>query len=296
MAGTVLVAGATGALGRYVVSSLASRGWRVRALSRDEARATAVPGVADVRRGDALDPATLAGAFEGCDAAFSCLGASVDPSPAKGWRSYASVDLPANRALVDAARAAGVGRFAYVSCLHDEEMKRSLQYVSAHEAVVDHLRASGMRWSVLRPTGFFSAYAMLFDMARKGLAPVIGDGSARSNPIHEADLAEACADAVEGLAPEEVPLGGPEVHTRREAVEMAFAAMGRPARIVSMPAGLVRALCVPLRLVLPRTAHITEFVAYVSTHDCVAPARGARTLEGYFRELAAALDGRARNH
>src|SRR5688500_1094725 len=145
MEGTVLVAGATGALGRYVAASLAERGWRVRALSRDEARAKALRGVAAARRGDALDAATLAGAFEGCDVAFSCLGASIDPSPLKGWRSYPSVDVPANRALIEAARAAGVKRFVYVSLFHDEAM-RSLAYVAAHEAVVDLLRASGMAW------------------------------------------------------------------------------------------------------------------------------------------------------
>lgn len=289
MAGTVLVAGATGALGRCVVSSLASRGWKVRALSRDAAKARALPGVATVHGGDALTPSTLAGAFEGCDAAFSCLGASIDPSPAKGIRTYRDVDIPANRALIDAARAAGVGRFAYVSLFHDETMRRTLDYVVAHEAVVDHLRASGMAWNVLRPTGFFSAFAMLLDLARLGLAPVFGDGRAETNPIHEADLAEACADAIEGSAPQELSLGGPETLTRRAAVELAFEALGKRPRTLSVPPWMVRAMCRPLRLVLPRTAQITEFVTYVSTNTCVAPPRGERRLGDYLRERAAAL-------
>lgn len=286
MAKQVLVAGATGALGRHVTAAMAARGWDVRALSRDETRAKTVKGVTSVHRGDALDAATLAGACDGVDAVFSCVGASIDPSPWKGWRSYMDVDVPANSHLIDAAKSAGVGRFVYVSCAHDAAML-DLHYVAAHERVVERLRASGLPFHVLRPTGFYSAYAMLFDLARKGVAPLFGDGSARTNPIDEADLADACADAIEGNAPQEQSLGGPEVHTRREAVKLAFKALGRAPRTVSMPAGVVRAMCWMLRPFLPRTAHITEFVAHVSTHECIAPARGARTLAQYYAALAA---------
>jgi uncharacterized protein YbjT (DUF2867 family) len=283
----VLVAGATGALGRHVSSTLAARGWHVRALSRDVARATAVAGVVDVHHGDALDLRSLAGACNDVDVVFSCVGASIDPSPRKGWRSYLDVDVPAHTHLIEVAETAGVGRFVYVSASHDAAM-RDLHYIAAHERVVERLRASKLPWNVLRPTGFFSAYAMLFALAQRGVAPLFGDGSARSNPIDEADLAIACADAVEGNAPRELALGGPEVLSRREAIELAFRAFGRTPRMVSMPVGLVRAVCWLLRAVLPRTAHITEFVAHVSTHDCLAPAYGSRTLAAYYASLAGA--------
>jgi uncharacterized protein YbjT (DUF2867 family) len=283
----VLVAGATGALGGHVAAALAARGWTVRVLGRDAARAGKVRGAAEVHVGDALDKATLAGAFDGVEAAFSCVGASIDPSPRKGWSSYLAVDVPANVNLIDAAKAAGVGRFAYVSLHHDEVMRRTLRYVEAHARVEDHLRASGLDARVLRPTGFFSAFGMLFEMARGGMAPLMGDGTARSNPISDLDLADACADAVEGATPPELSLGGPEVVSRREAVELAFQALGKAPRVVSMPPGLVRAMCFLMGPFLPRTADITRFVAHVSTHDCLAPPRGTRTLAAYYRALAA---------
>lgn len=283
----VLVAGATGALGRHVAAALAGRGWTVRALARDGERAKKVAGVAEVHVGDALDRSSLAGAFDGVEVAFSCVGASIDPSPFKGWSSYLSVDVPANVNLIDAAKAAGVARFAYVSLHCDEAMRKTLRYVDAHERVVDHLRASGLDGRVLRPTGFFSAYGMLFDLARSGAAPLMGDGTARTNPIDDIDLADACADAVEGNTPPELPLGGPEVVTRREAIDLAFAALGKPPRVVAMPVGAVGAMCAVMRPFFPRTADITRFVAHVSTHDCVAPARGSRTLADYYRARAA---------
>jgi uncharacterized protein YbjT (DUF2867 family) len=283
----VLVAGATGALGRHVAAALAGRGWTVRALARDGERAKKVPGVAEVHVGDALDRSSMAGAFDGVDVAFSCVGASIDPSPFKGWSSYLSVDLPANVNLIDAAKAAGVGRFVYVSLYCDDAMRAALRYVDAHERVVDHLRASGLDGRVLRPTGFFSAFGMLFDLAKGGAAPLMGDGTARSNPIHDIDLADACADAVEGHTPAELSLGGPEVLTRREAIDLAFAALGRPPRVGAMPVGMVGAMCTLMRPFFPRAADITRFVAHVSAHDCVAPARGSRTLAAYYRERAA---------
>jgi uncharacterized protein YbjT (DUF2867 family) len=283
---TILVAGATGALGGHTVAALAARGWKVRVLARNGERAKKIAGVAEVRVADALNPNSLAGVFDGVDVAFSCVGASVDPSPMKGWASYQSVDVPANIHLIEAAKRSGVKRFVYVSLFADELMRRTLRYVDAHERVVEHLRDSGLDRRVLRPTGFFSAYGMLFDMAQRGVAPLMGDWTARTNPIHDIDLADACADAAEGTTPAEFSLGGPEVITRRDAVELAFKALGKAPRVVAVSAGMVRAMCVLMRPFLPRTADITAFVAHVSTHDGIAPPRGSRTLADYYRTRA----------
>jgi uncharacterized protein YbjT (DUF2867 family) len=285
---TVLLAGATGALGRHVTEALAARGWTVRALARSAARAHEVKGVAEVHVGNALDRSTLVGAFEGVSVVFSCVGASLDPSPLRGRSSYLSVDLPANVNLIEEARRAGIERFVYVSLHHDEPMRRSLRYVEAHARVEDHLRASGLDARVLRPTGFFSAFAKLFDLARRGPVPLFGDGQARSNPIHDADLAEACADAVEGKTPATFALGGPDILTRRQMLELAFEALHTPLRTFAMPLALVDTLCTWMRPFFPRTSDITRFVTYVSTHDCIAPTYGSRTLAAYYRQRAAA--------
>lgn len=108
MAELVLVAGATGALGRHVGAALRRQGHRVRALTRDPARLS-VPSQGErafdeVFQGDALDPAALARACEGVSAVFSCLGASVAPSLA-GRAAYTAVDTPANLNLLREARA-----------------------------------------------------------------------------------------------------------------------------------------------------------------------------------------------
>lgn len=278
---TVLVAGASGSLGRHVAQALAGRGHRVVALTRRAGSVQGLPGVAEERVGDALQPGSLLPLMRGVDVVFSCLGASVMPSPLAGRATYTRVDTPANRALADAAREAGVGRFVYVGVAEGDALA-SLDYVRGHRLVVEHLRAIELPHAVVHPTGFFSAFAALLGMARWRVVPVIGDPSVRTNPIHPVDLAEVCADAVDDEGFGEQQVGGPQVLTRGEISALALAAVKRRGWVMRVPAGLVRAMAVPYTWVLPRMGHILRFYAAVGQRDCIAPARGSRTLEDYF--------------
>ena len=151
---TVLVAGATGVLGREVAHLLGERGFRVRSFSRDPARAETLRGVVDeIVLGDATDPASLARACTGVDAVVSCLGAPMTVAPADR-SSFFAVDTVANRNLAAAAVGAGVARFVYVSIFLRPAWART-RYVLAHEEVVDELRRSGLSFGVVRPTGLF---------------------------------------------------------------------------------------------------------------------------------------------
>lgn len=280
----VLVAGASGALGRYVVAELRARGHRVRALSRSPERAAAA-GADEAAVGDALRPESLAAACAGAEIVFSCLGQSVGPDPANRGPGYRAIDYVANQHLIGAARRAGAARFVYVSVFRAEAYPE-VAYFRAHADVAAELRRSGMGYAVIQPNGFFSAYRAFFDMAASGRGVLFGDGSARSNPIHDADLAAVCADAVESRADGDIPAGGPEVHTRRAMVELAFAALGRPARFVRAPAwapGLLGGLIRPLA---PRLGELASFLGVVSRDDFIAPAHGARRLADYYAELA----------
>jgi uncharacterized protein YbjT (DUF2867 family) len=284
----VLIAGASGALGRRVVGEALVRGHHVVAFGRDAQRlSTRLPEQVETRIGDALVPASLAGVLDGCEAVISCLGASVSPSLGAGRRGFLAVDLPANRALADAAKAAGVRRFVYVSVAgHDEPGAAELAYYRAHEQVVEHLDAIDLEHAIIRPTGFFSAFSEYVNMARRGRVPMIGDGSARSNPIADADLARVCVEALDGAAGDS-RVGGPDVLSRREIIEMAFAAVERPAKIVSVSPGLFRAAARMIGLFVPRVGELLPFVVFVSTRELIVPAAGTLRLVDAFAEAAA---------
>lgn len=283
----ILVAGAGGVLGRAVIDALRERGAWIRAGTRRPHPELAAR-IDDTHLGDALAPDAWRGACDGIDVVFSSLGASVDPSPLVGWRSYSRVDAPANRALLAEAQRAGVRRFVYVSLI-DGAGERGLDYAEGHERVVDSLRASGMACSILRPTGFFAAMTVLVAFARRGFVPVFGDGRCETNPVDERDLAAIAAREAlsDGPGLREVEIGGPEVFTRRRIAEMACEALGRRPRLLHVPPALARLIGHGTRLLNPRAGHFTLFATHVMTHDCLAPKLGTRRLVDAFREAAA---------
>lgn len=287
---SILIAGAGGALGQHLAWVLKARGHRVRALVRSAARARALAPhlsqcVDEFHEGDALVPTQLAGVCRDVQMVISCLGASIDASLLRGRLGFPSIDTPANRNLIGEATAAGVRRFAYVSLFGADRLGRHLDYVRAHELVVQALQHSGLAHVIVRPTGFFSAFNLILRMAALGLVPSFGDPGARTNPIHEADLAQVCADALLG-PDQEVAAGGPEVLSRQEITELAFAAVGRPPRSLRVPGGALRATAWLLRPLHPRLSHLLSFFLAATSQDLIAPARGVRTLGACFQTRA----------
>ncbi len=289
----VLIAGSTGALGREVVRRSAAAGWTVRALVRDPSRLGDVRDLAaEVHRGDALTAGSLDGACDAVDVVFSCLGASVTST---GWgerRGFLDVDVPANTELVAEAKRAGVRRFVYVSLAGDQEMAPVCRYARAHALVADAVEKSGMDAVILRPTGFFSAFGAMLEMARTIPLPRIDGGHAKSNPIADEDLADAAVMSLDGPLGERV-LGGPEVLSRNEVSALVGVALGARVRSMPVPSWWMRACGWMLRPVHPRMADVTEFLATVGSRDLIAPAVGTRRLGEYLAGRAKSLDAGA---
>ena len=96
MPDTVLIAGATGALGKHAVIAFKNAGFRVRALARPSARLEALRGVADeIRAADAVGSHGLVDACRGCRLVLSALGASVMPSRLTDRAGFSAIDWPA---------------------------------------------------------------------------------------------------------------------------------------------------------------------------------------------------------
>ncbi|MEZ5721378.1 MAG: NAD(P)H-binding protein [Paracoccaceae bacterium] len=142
---TVLIAGATGYLGRYLCAEYERRGWYVVALVRDAARAGDLPAGARVEA-QATRPETLRGIMSGVDLVVSALGITRQ---ADGL-GYMDVDFQANVNLLEEAERASVGRFAYVHVLNAERM-RAVPLVAAKAAFVDRLMASPLAHTVIAP-------------------------------------------------------------------------------------------------------------------------------------------------
>jgi len=276
----VFVAGATGAVGFEFVGLAKARGYFIHTLSRSPENARKLAGLAD--RVDVQDACTGIPSLEGIDVVVSSLGGPVTVN-SREKRPYREIDLQGNRRLLDAALAAGVKRFLYVS-VHLEAGYRQTAYIQAHEEFVDALRRSGRNYSVIRPTGIFAAFGDFVNLARKGLTTVIGDGRARTNPVHQADVAGKLLENLES-GPTELSVGGPEVFTRREIAELAFAVIGKRPRVLPVPAAAFRLGAKLVGLTNSLLGELFEFVTAVSTTDCVAPCVGRLRLEDHFRSV-----------
>lgn len=272
----VLVAGATGYLGRFLCSEFARRGHHVTALVRDRHRAR---DVADLLiQGEATKPESLQGIMDGIDLVVSALGITRQ---ADGL-GYQEVDFQANLNLLREAERAGVGRFAYVHVLNADRMA-GVPLVDAKAAFVSALQASDIPETVIAPTGYFSDMGDILKMAQSGRVWLFGEGTQRLNPIHGADLATVIADATEA-GRRWVDVGGPDVMTQNELAHVAFAALGAEPRITYLSDALRKAALTVLPFLPRRISGPARFFLTAFGIDMVAPHYGTRHLADYFRQ------------
>jgi len=271
----ILVLGGTGGLGRLVCDELGRRGVTARAFGR--------------RDGDARDPEVVTRAAAGAKAIINCAGASVALGGRHGWRGYHAVDTRIGVAAVAAARAHDL-RLVYVGVHHPGALA-GCAYVDAHERVVRAMR--DIDGVVVRATGFYSAFAALIALARRGLLVDVGDGHARTNPIDEHDLAAIVSEVAFGDGPREIAAGGPQVLTRAEIFAQVAARANRRVRTLRVPAWLASCGAAGLSLLHPRIGQFGRFAAGLARHDVIAPALGTTRLADYLASEADA-PGRAR--
>jgi uncharacterized protein YbjT (DUF2867 family) len=287
----VLIAGATGYLGKYAVKAFKQRGYWVRVLTRSRERlfdpgpftapALLPEDIDDVFVGEITQPESLSGLLDGIDAVYSSVGISRQ----RDGLTFEEVDYQCNRNLIDLCAGSAVRRFVYVSMQGAENIMH-LAITRAHERVVEDLKHAGLEYRIVRPCGYFSDMGVLYDMAAKGRSFLVGDGSNRMNPIYGADLANVCVDTLEGDELE-VEAGGPDIMTQRQAAELAFEVVGKPVKIVVVPMWLARGLARAIGLLSGQFGDLAEFIVTAGEIDGVGPRRGSTTLRSYFEMLHA---------
>lgn len=275
----VLIAGATGYLGNFLVAEARKRGYGVRALARSEQRLSHVRAAIDeVFVGEVTKPSTLTGIAGSIDVVISCIGITRQ----KDGLRYRDVDYQGNLNLLREAIGSGVRKFVYVSVLNADRMPE-LRIVRAKERFVDELRKSGIDYTVIRPNGYFSDMLAFLDMARRGRAFLFGRGDFRMNPVSGKDVADRCLDAID-LDDRELSFGGPTTFTHREIAYEAFAALDATPRITCIPTFVAKIpLWLARKLTPERIYGPMEFTLTVITRDMVGPPWGKDELGEFFR-------------
>ena len=284
----ILVAGATGYLGRFVVREFNERGLWVRALVRNPAKLDRTgsflePAVNDrineVFVGEVTKPETLTGVCDDIDIVFSSVGITRQ----KDKLTYRDVDYQGNKNILDFALSKSVKKFVYVS-VFNAHMYEHIAIVKAHEDFVRDLQASGIKYTIIRPTGYFSDMSQFLKMAQSGRAYWIGDGKNKLNPIHGADLAKVCVDAIED-AENEISVGGPVTYSVGEITELAFNTLGKKPKVTKIPLWLAFVVVKLVRPFNKPMSELAEFFIAAGKHDGIAPSTGTRSLDAYYQEL-----------
>ena len=230
------VLGATGTIGRATAAALVRRGHDVVCFVRTGG---GIPG-ATVRVVDVTDAESLARdgfAGKAFDAVVSCL-ASRTGVPQDAW----AIDHRAQLNVLAAAERAGVAHFVLLSAICVQKPRLGFQYAKlAFEAA---LTASGMRYSIVRPTAFFKSLSGQIERVRAGRPfLVFGDGRLTAcKPISDGDLADYIVGCLgdEGRWNRILPIGGPGAAiTPREQGEALFELLGRAPRFRSVPVALL---------------------------------------------------------
>jgi uncharacterized protein YbjT (DUF2867 family) len=232
-----LVIGATGFLGGEICRRLRSNERPVRALVRrtsDPARVTALKALGvELLHGDLQDRASLDAACDGVHAVVTTAATTISRQP---HDSIEDTDLNGQKALVDAAVDAGAERFVYVSVA--SALDSETPFLAAKRAVEQHVRRSGLAYTILRPAAFMEVWlgpALGFDVAN-GRARVLGDGETPHSWVSLADVAEYAVRSLElPAAAREMELGGPTALTPLEAVRAFEEASGRKIQVEHTP-------------------------------------------------------------
>ena len=252
----VAITGATGFVGGHLANVLLARGDEVKALARTPAPALAEAG-AVVISGSLDDVTALRRLVEGAEVVHHVGGAIAARSEADLMR----VNAEGTARLADVARAVGVRRLVYVSSIAvsgPSEPGNPLIEAGAARPVTPYGRskqageeavvASGVRYTIVRPPVVYGprdkALLRLFRLARRGFAPLLGDGSQELSLIFAADLARALLAASSSPMAEgrTYHTAHPEVVTQRELVQAIGRALGRTARTFALPPPVVRTL------------------------------------------------------
>ena len=284
----VTVFGGSGFVGRSVVRALARRDYRIRVAVRRPELAFHLQPLGRVGQIHAVQanlryPASVEAAMRDSHVAINLVGILAET----GAQKFDAVQGAGAAAVARAAAAAGA-RMVHVSAIGADANSLSAygrSKAAGEKAVLSAVPSA----TILRPSVVFGPEDQ-FTNRFAGLAtispvlPLIGGGLTRLQPVYVGDVATAVADAVDGKTRPGATyeLGGPEVLTMRETIEMILATIGRDRMLVSLPFGLAKFKAAFLQFAPGALKLTPDQVALLRTDNVVSDAAKAAglTLEG----------------
>jgi NADH dehydrogenase len=257
---SLFLTGGTGFVGRHIARHAVRRGHRVRALVRTPERAGELQALGvELVRGDITEPVALDDALDGCDTVIHLVGIIREKPPRV---TFEQVHTRGTLRVVDAARRVGVRKFVHMSALGARPDGTPYHRTKFEGEQV--VRRSGIPHVIFRPSiivgpdGEF-VKLLLRVLRYSPVAPVIGDGRYRLQPVDVEDVAAAFVQGAERDDLRDVcfEIGGPHKLTYNRLLDVLAEEFGLRRLRVHVPIPLIRpfvALASNWRLPTPITS------------------------------------------
>jgi len=211
------------------------------------------------------DPGSLRAAVAGATTMISSIQGLDDRRS-----SPEATDRDGNRNLIEAARAAAVDHFVFVSALYagpDHPMSIN----RAKYAAEQFLKHSGLSWTIIRPPPYMEFWATLVGkpLLDTGRTRVFGRGDNPINFVSIGDVAKAVETAVvdPALQRVELDMGGPENLTVNQVVEIFEHVSGKKGKVSHVPLTAMRVMSVLIGPINPAMARLTQAGILMDTPD-----------------------------
>ncbi len=234
----ILVVGATGNLGGAVTRMLLAQDQPIRILARSQSNYQPLAEAgAQVVLGDLKQRGSLDAACQGADTVIT----TANSAARGGEDTVQTVDLEGNRNLIDAAKAAGIRQFIFVSVL-GADPNSPVPFIQAKGKTEDALRESGIPYTILAPNGYMEVMvAGIVGMPALMGQPVtiVGGGRRKHSFISVGDVAAFILAAIGNPAAinQKLLLGGPQPLSFRDAVAIYERVLGHRIQVRSVAPG-----------------------------------------------------------
>jgi NADH dehydrogenase len=261
----ILIVGASGRLGGVVVELLLAQGKPVRAMNRTPARLAYLKQQgAEVVSGDLRNPASLLSACQGVEQVL----AAAHALDGKGDNNPQTVDDAGNRQLIDAAKAAGVKHFIFVS-VQGASPDAPLEFFRIKYRAEEYLRASGLSFTILRPSAYMDLWAQLIGqpILEQGKTTIFGRGNNPINFVAVEDVARFVSIALDDPCTHNrvIEVGGPENLTLNQVAEIFERTSGRQAKKRHVPLPSMHVMSVLMQPLNPALSRLIRLGIFMDT-------------------------------
>lgn len=243
----VMVTGGSGFVGNQVVEELLALGHQVRCLLRpgsEKKLKAAGHEKVEIFTGDVMHPETITPAVQGCDAAIHLVGI-IREFPGRGV-TFERLHYDATVHVVEAAKAAGAGRYLHMSALGARPAPADPYHTTNYRAD-EYVKESGLTYTIFRPSVIYGpedqSLNLFAGMIRRGqVVPVIGDGLYQMQPVPVWTMAKAFVQALYRPQTENrvYEVGGPEPLTFNQVIDSIAEVLGRKLHKRHLPVWMMR--------------------------------------------------------